>query len=110
MGRTIIIGAGAAGLCTGSLLLGKAPDSEVIILEKSNRIGGLSACWSRGGYTFEGGMHWLAGSSPSMQPSHDNWEKAGAFNGNNPAILFDPIVTLHHGSRKIDLHRNLDEM
>lgn len=42
MQKVIIIGAGPAGITAGYELIKRSPDFEVIILEKSNSIGGIA--------------------------------------------------------------------
>ena len=59
--NVIIIGAGIAGLSAG-VYAAKA-GFKTTILESHIIPGGLSTSWKRKGYLFEGGMHWLTGSS-----------------------------------------------
>ncbi len=61
-GKVIIVGAGIAGLATGSYL--QANGFETRIFELHSIAGGLCTGWKRGGYTVEGCIHWLVGSSP----------------------------------------------
>jgi len=58
-----IIGAGIAGLCAGSYLQMNGYETE--IFELHNIAGGLCTSWERKGYTIDGCIHWLVGSSPS---------------------------------------------
>jgi phytoene dehydrogenase-like protein len=60
--KVIIIGAGIAGLSAGCYLQMNGYDTE--IFELNSLPGGLCTSWSRGGYTFDGCIHWLVGSSP----------------------------------------------
>jgi len=57
-----IIGAGIAGLSAGCYLQMKGYETE--IFELHNLPGGLCTSWERKGYTFDGCIHWLVGSSP----------------------------------------------
>ena len=59
--RVIIVGAGISGLTAG--IYARRSGFDVTILESHNISGGLSTSWKRKGYLFEGGMHWLTGSS-----------------------------------------------
>ncbi len=60
--RVKIIGAGIAGLSAGCYLQMNGYDTE--IYELHNIPGGLCTGWERMGYTFDGCIHWLVGSSP----------------------------------------------
>ena len=61
----IIIGAGFAGLACG--VYGRLNGYKTSIYEMHNRPGGLCTSWQRKGYTFDGCIHWLVGSSPESQ-------------------------------------------
>ncbi|MFC2026785.1 phytoene desaturase family protein [Chloroflexota bacterium] len=68
----IIIGGGMAGLSTGCYLQMNGYSTE--IFEASNRVGGLCTCWDRKGYTIEGCLHGLVGSSPA-NPFYHLWNE-----------------------------------
>jgi phytoene dehydrogenase-like protein len=70
--KVIIIGAGMTGLCAGSYLQMNGYDTE--IFELHNLPGGLCTSWERKGYTFDGCLHWLLGSSPS-DPFYYLWDE-----------------------------------
>ncbi len=89
--KVIVVGAGIAGL-TAAIYAQKS-GFDVTIMEKHIIPGGLSTSWSRKGYLFEGGMHWLTGSSEKM-PMHRIWKETGALQENNPIFLRDPFYTL----------------
>ena len=59
----IIIGAGIAGLSTGCYLQMNGFNTEIFEMGKTP--GGLCTAWKRKGYTFDGCLHWLVGSSPT---------------------------------------------
>ena len=61
--RVLVIGAGIAGLSTASYLQRNGFDTE--IFELHTQPGGLCTAWKRGGYTFDGCIHWLMGSGTS---------------------------------------------
>jgi phytoene dehydrogenase-like protein len=64
MGKKVkIIGAGVAGLSAGCYLQMNGYDTE--IYELHDVPGGLCSAWNRKGYTIEGCIHWLVGSSQS---------------------------------------------
>ena len=60
----VVIGAGIAGLSAAVYL--QRSGFDVTICEQHRIPGGLSTGWSRKGYFFEGGMHWLTGSSEKL--------------------------------------------
>ena len=61
--RALIIGAGMAGLSTACYLQSSGFDTTIV--EQQARPGGLCTSWQREGYTFDGCIHWLLGSSPA---------------------------------------------
>ena len=70
----IIIGAGFAGLATGIYARLNGYDTQ--IFEMHDKPGGLCTSWERKGFTIDGCIHWLVGSSPRSQ-FHDYWEELG---------------------------------
>lgn len=73
--KIIIIGAGIAGLSAGCYLQMNGYNTE--IFEMHNLPGGLCTSWKRKGYTFDGCLHWLVGSSPK-HTFYKFWEELGA--------------------------------
>jgi phytoene dehydrogenase-like protein len=73
--RVLVIGAGIAGLSAASYLQRNGFDTEV--LEMHTQPGGLCTAWKRGGFTFDGCIHWLMGSGPSSN-LHWIWKELGA--------------------------------
>ena len=108
MCKVVIIGAGISGLSAG--IYAARSGFDVTILEQHNIPGGLSTSWSRKGYYFEGGMHWLTGSSPKM-PLNKIWKETGALQENNPIELRDPLYTVFdEDGKKVCLYRYLPKM
>jgi phytoene dehydrogenase-like protein len=70
--RALIIGAGMAGLSTACYL--QMNGFNTTIVEQQARPGGLCTSWQREGYTFDGCIHWLLGSSPAS-PFHRIWDE-----------------------------------
>ncbi len=70
--KVIIIGAGLAGLSAGCYLQMNGFDTE--IFEAHNLPGGLITSWKRKGYTIDGCIHGLLGSSPS-HPLYHLWNE-----------------------------------
>ena len=74
----IIIGAGFAGLAAG--IYARLNGYNTQIFEMHDMPGGLCTSWTRKGYTFDGCIHWLVGSSPESG-MHDMWEETGITKG-----------------------------
>jgi phytoene dehydrogenase-like protein len=70
-----IIGAGVSGLAVGCYLQMNGFDTE--IFEMHDQPGGLCTAWKRKGYTFDGCIHWLMGSSPGSN-MHEMWRELHA--------------------------------
>lgn len=73
--RVLVIGAGIAGLSSASYLQRNGFETEVY--ELHDRPGGLCTGWRRGGYSFDGCIHWLMGSGKSSN-MHQLWKELGA--------------------------------
>lgn len=84
----IIIGAGFAGLGTG--IYAQMNGYKTRIFEMHDKPGGLCTSWSRKGYTFDGCIHWLVGSSPESA-FHKSWEDVGVAQGRK-IINFDEYL------------------
>lgn len=69
-----IIGAGFAGMAAG--IYAQMNGYKTTIYEMHSQPGGLCTSWNRKGYTFDGCIHWLVGSSKSSG-MHDMWEETG---------------------------------
>lgn len=106
MKKLIIVGAGISGLSAG--VYAARSGFDVTILEQHNTFGGLSTGWSRKGYFFEGGMHWLTGSSEKLVLNRI-WKETGALKENNPIEMRDPFYTLYDGEKTLSLWRNIDK-
>lgn len=99
MKTLIIIGAGISGLSAGIYALQRG--YRVTLLERGSTVGGVSTSWSRKGYYFEGGLHWLVGAGPAIAHLHRQWHEVGALNENVNVefreVLFEMIES--DGSR-----------
>jgi len=73
-----IIGAGVSGLSAGCYLQMNGFDTE--IFEMHTQPGGVCTAWTRGGYTFDGCIHWLIGSGPGTN-MHRMWRELHAVQG-----------------------------
>ena len=105
--RLIIIGAGISGLTAG--VYAAKSGFRTLILEKCATPGGVSTCWKRKGYTFEGGVHWLTGSGDHL-PLNKVWREAGALKENNPVYNKDPFFVLETPSGELPLWRDPGKM
>lgn len=105
--KVIVVGAGIAGLA--SAIYARKSGFDVTVLEKHIIPGGLSTSWTRKGYLFEGGMHWLTGSSEKM-PLNKVWKELGALKENNPIYLRDPFYTLIDGEKRLYFYRDLKKL
>lgn len=73
-----IIGAGFAGLAAG--IYAQMNGYKTRIYEMHDKPGGLCTSWERKGYTVDGCIHWLVGSSPDSY-IHDLWNEVGVAQG-----------------------------
>jgi phytoene dehydrogenase-like protein len=74
----IIIGAGFAGLSAG--IYAQMNGYRTRIYEMHSQPGGVCTAWKRQGYTIDGCIHWLVGSSP-QGALHRYWEEVGIAQG-----------------------------
>ena len=104
--KVIVVGAGVAGL--SAAFYSRQAGYEVTVYEQGNCPGGVSTSWIRRGYTFDGGIHWLVGSSPRFQPFHKRWVETGALQANNPVVCADPVFVFRSGDVSLHLWRDID--
>jgi len=107
MKKIIIIGAGISGLTAGIYALQSGFD--VTIYESHTIPGGASTSWRRKGYFFEGGMHWLTGSSPKT-PLNKLWREVGALDDNVPIYNRDPFFSFEYEGKTAYLYRDIDKL
>ncbi|HLN45155.1 MAG TPA: NAD(P)/FAD-dependent oxidoreductase [Candidatus Sulfotelmatobacter sp.] len=74
----IIIGAGISGLAVGCYLQMNGYNTQ--IFEMHDKAGGLCTAWKRKGYTIDGCVQWLWGSSPDNS-FYKCWEEVGVIQG-----------------------------
>ena len=103
----LIIGAGIGGLAAGCYA--QMNGYRVRILEMHTRPGGLCTAWTRHGYTFDGCIHNLAGTSPGS-PFHQMWRDLGVV----PKISFhayDELVSVERpDGEPLTVYTNLDRL
>lgn len=71
----IIVGGGIAGLSAGCYARMNGYDTT--IFEMHDKPGGLCTAWKRKGYTFDGCVHWLMGTTADS-PFFEFWQELGA--------------------------------
>jgi len=76
--KVVIIGAGIAGLSAGCYARMNGYEAE--IYEAHTQPGGLCTAWKRKGYTIDGCIHWLTGSTPA-DSFYQYWAELGAVQG-----------------------------
>ncbi len=74
----IIIGAGFGGLSAG--IYAQMNGYQTQIFEMHSLPGGLCTAWKREGYTIDGCIHWLVGSSPK-NAMYRYWQEVGLVQG-----------------------------
>ena len=107
MKNVIIVGAGIAGLTAG--IYARQSGFEVTIYESHKIPGGASTSWRRKGYLFEGGMHWLTGSSPRA-PLNKLWREVGALNDSVKILNRDPFYVFEHKGQTACLYRDINKL
>lgn len=105
--KIIILGAGISGLSAG--VYAAKSGFDVTIMEQHITFGGLSTGWSRKGYFFEGGMHWLTGSSEKLT-LNKIWKETGALQDNNKIENRDPYYTLIDGDKRLCMFRDIKKL
>ena len=103
--KVIIVGGGISGLTAG--IYAQRSGFDVLILEKCSTPGGVSTCWKRKGYMFEGGVHWLNGSGSHLD-LHKVWLEVGALQENNPIYFKDPVYVLKNGKADLAIWRDAE--
>lgn len=105
--KVYVIGAGVSGLSAG--IYAARCGFDVTILEQHFTFGGLSTSWSRKGYFFEGGMHWLTGSGED-QPLNKVWKQLGALQENNPVENKEILYSfVDKNGKQINLWRDIEK-
>jgi phytoene dehydrogenase-like protein len=92
----IIIGGGFAGLAAG--IYAQLNGYKTEIYEMHNLPGGLCTSWDRKGFTFDGCIHWLVGSSP-VSGMYDMWEETGVIQ-NRSFVNMDEYFRVEDSSGK----------
>ena len=107
MKKVIIIGAGLAGLTAG--IYARQSGFDVTIYESHTIPGGASTSWRRKGYYFEGGLHWLTGSSPKTQ-LNKLWREVGAIDDTVEIRNRDPFFIYEQDGKRACLYRDVEAL
>lgn len=104
----IIIGAGIAGLATGSY--GRMNGYRTHILEHHSEPGGVAKAWKHSGYLIDGGIHYLMGHRPGLA-CHEIYREVGILHNRHFPDL-DTFVhfTDENSGNQINFTSNLDQM
>ncbi|MCL2081823.1 MAG: NAD(P)/FAD-dependent oxidoreductase [Oscillospiraceae bacterium] len=104
--KVIIIGGGIAGLSAG--IYTQKCGFSATVLESHSIPGGNCTSWKRGGYLFEGGMHWLSGSNPK-EAINKAWYHVGALNDGVKIRTDEPFMVYGHNGTAIRCYRDVDQ-
>lgn len=107
MKNVVIVGAGIAGLTAGIYALQSGFNAT--IYESHTVPGGASTSWRKKGYLFEGGMHWLTGSS-SKTPLYRLWREVGALDDSVPVYNRDPFLAFEYNNQTAYLYRDIEKL
>jgi phytoene dehydrogenase-like protein len=103
----IIIGAGLAGLATGSYA--QMNSYKTKIFEMQEKPGEVCVSWKRKGYTFDYAVHNLFGVTPNSV-NNNMWQELGALHGLK-AYSFKEFAQIEDPNGKVfTVHTNLDQL
>lgn len=102
-----IIGAGVAGLCAGSYLQMNGYETE--IFELHNVPGGLCTAWDRGGYRFDGCVHWLMGAAP-VNSMYRMWNELMDMKNLPMVFSEDYFVMEDKNGKSLTIFRDVDKL
>lgn len=105
-GSTIIIGAGFAGMSAG--IYAQMNGYKTEIFESHNLPGGLCTAWNRKGYTVDGCVHWLVGSSPKSG-MYRFWQEVGIAGESNFIDLEEFMRYEWTDGRKLIFYSDIDK-
>ena len=103
--KVIVIGGGIAGLSAG--VYAQRCGFDVTVLESHSIAGGNCTSWKRGGYLFEGGMHWLTGSGKD-EPLNKAWRYVGALDDSVAIHTDEPFMAYGHDGAIVNFYRDAD--
>lgn len=107
MKRLTIVGAGISGLTAG--IYARESGFDVTIYESHVIPGGASTSWRRKGYLFEGGIHWMTGSSKDSV-YNKFWHELGALDDSVKIFCKDPFGTYEYKGQRMYLWRDVSKL
>ncbi len=103
----LIIGGGIAGLAAGCYA--QKNGYRALIVEQHTIPGGLCTSWRRRGYLFDGGVRYLAGTSPRCS-DHRLWQELGVLQGQRIYYFTEFICYEGGDGRALHLYTNIDRL
>jgi phytoene dehydrogenase-like protein len=103
----IIIGAGFAGLSAG--IYAQMNGYQSTIYEMGDKPGGLCTAWQRKGYTIDGCIHWLVGSSPKSNMFRF-WQEVGIAQGRDFINIDEFLRYECEDGRTLVLYSDVDRL
>jgi len=107
MKKVIIIGAGIAGLTCG--VYAQRNGFETEIYELHTIPGGECTGWDRGGYHFDGCIHWLVGSKPGTS-LNQLWRDTGALDDSVQILNHDIFARYEENGAAVNLYTDADKL
>lgn len=107
MKKVVIIGAGIAGLTCGIYARINGFDTE--IYEMHTIPGGECTGWDRGGYHFDGCIHWLVGSKPGPG-FHEIWRDTGALDDSVDVLRSEIFSRYEEDSEAVNLYTDAETL
>jgi phytoene dehydrogenase-like protein len=103
----LIIGAGFAGLSAG--IYAQMNGYHTRMLEMGSLPGGLCTAWKRKGYTIDGCIHWLVGSSPKSGMNR-YWQEVGVAQGRQFVNLDEYMRYVGADGRTVIMYTDIDKL
>lgn len=103
----IIIGAGIGGLSTGCYA--QMNGFQTQIFEMHNLPGGQCTAWKRGGFTFDGCIHHLAGCKPGTL-LYNMWQELGALPTRNVIFPDDMCQVEDETGKRFTVYADLEKL
>lgn len=101
-----IIGGGIAGLSAGCY--GRMNGYETTLFEMHTQAGGQCTSWMRDGFTVDGCLHWLVGSSPASS-FNKVWRELGASQGRK-FVDHDEYVRITNGTKTFIAYTDAEKL
>ena len=103
--KVVIIGAGLAGLSAGICLQEKGISTE--IYELAPWAGGQCTAWERGGYRFDGCIHWMVGTRTG-DPINAMYKKVGTLD-ETTKIYNAPDIRLEMSGEQVEVPMKIEK-